>query len=249
MPEEPLFPDGARVALSLSFDDARDSQLDAALPVLEAHGVSATFYVLPARVWLRRNEWRAVAAGGHEVANHTSSHPCSANFEFSRTNALEDYSLARIEAEIDRASNRIEMLLGVRPETFAYPCGQSFVGRGENRVSFVPVVARRFVAGRGYGSETSNDPERCDLAHLDAFTVDGLGADELVGMVDAGAASGRWVVMAGHDVGERGGQTVLVDALEALCRRAGEGDVWAAPVVEVAKHLRRRVASVGALGR
>ena len=42
-----LFPGGASVALSLSFDDARDSQLDVALPVLEEHGVSATFYVLP----------------------------------------------------------------------------------------------------------------------------------------------------------------------------------------------------------
>ncbi len=240
LPEEPLFPEGARAALSLSLDDARDSQLDVGLPVLDAHGVRATFYVLPGWVWLRRLDWRAVVEAGHEIANHTATHPCSANFEFSRTNALEDYTLGRIEAEIDRASRRIETLLGVRPETFAYPCGQSFVGRGEDRRSFVPSVARRFVAGRGYGSETSNDPERCDLAHLDAFTVDGLAADALVGLIDAAVASGRWLVMAGHDVGDGGDQTVLVDALEALCRRGAEGDVWVAPVVEVARHLRRR---------
>jgi peptidoglycan/xylan/chitin deacetylase (PgdA/CDA1 family) len=234
------FPGEARVALSLSFDDARESQLDVALPALEAHGVRATFYVLPAHVWRRRREWQAVVDGGHEIANHTATHPCSGNFEFSRTNALEDYSLERMEAEIDRASYRIETLLGVRTETFAYPCGQSFVGRGEGRTSFVPLVARRFVAGRGYGSETSNDPGRCDLAHLDAFTIDGLDAAQLVDMVDAGTAAGRWVVMASHDVGEGGEQTVLVDALQALCRRASQGDVWVAPVVEVAKHLRPR---------
>jgi peptidoglycan/xylan/chitin deacetylase (PgdA/CDA1 family) len=245
VPEEPLFPDGARAALSLSLDDARDSQLDVALPVLDAHGVRTTFYVLPARVWLRRPEWRTVVEAGHEIGNHTATHPCSANFEFSRTNALEDYTLGRIEADIDRASRRIEKLLGVRPETFAYPCGQSFVGRGEDRTSFVPVVARRFVAGRGYASETSNDPERCDLAHVDAFTVDGLGDDALVGLVDAAVASGRWVVMAGHDVGHGGEQTVRVDALEALCRRAGESDVWVAPVVEVARRLGRMRGSPG----
>ncbi len=244
------FPGGARVALSLSFDDARDSQLDVALPVLEANGVRATFYVLPARVWQRRQDWQAVVGGGHEIANHTATHPCSGNFEFSRTNALEDYSLARIEAEIDRASHRVETMLAVRPQTFAYPCGQSFVGRGEGRTSFVPLVARRFVAGRGYGSETSNDPERCDLAHLDAFTVDGLDADDLVSMVDDAAAAGRWVVMAGHDVGDGGKQTVLVDAMEALCRRANQGDVWVAPVVEVAKHLREaRTAQSPGVGR
>jgi hypothetical protein len=131
-------------------------------------------------------------------------------------------------------------LLGARPETFAYPCGQSFVGRAGGRQSFVPVVAGRFLAGRGYGSETSNDPAACDLAHLDAFTIDGLDAGQLLAMVDAGAASGRWVVMAGHDVGGRAEQTVLVDALDALCHRAGEDGVWVAPVTEVARHLRAR---------
>jgi len=227
------------VALSLTFDDARDSQLDAGVPVLEAHGLRATFFVLPARVRRRPDEWRAVAARGHEIGNHTATHPCSANFRFSRGNALEDYTLERVEAEIDRASHRIEALTGVRPPTFAYPCGQSFVGRGEARSSYVPVVARRFVAARGYGSETSNDPARCDLAHLEAFTVDGFDAETMVRLVDDDDADGRWVVTAGHDVGEGGDQTVPVASLEALCRRVRRGDVWVAPVAEVAGHVRR----------
>lgn len=231
-------PNRARVALSLTFDDARDSQLDVAVPILEAHGLRATFFVLPVPVSRRQAEWRALVEHRHEIGNHTVSHPCSANFGFSRTNALEDYSLERMEAEIDEASDRIERLLGVRPGSFAYPCGQSFVGRGEDRTSYVPLVARRFAAARGYGSETSNDPQSCDFTHLEAFTVDGCGARELVGFVDQPDATGRWVIMAGHDVGEGTQQTVFTDALEAVCHRAAQPDVWVAPVAEVAQHLR-----------
>ena len=230
-------PDGARVALSLTFDDARDSQLDVAVPILDAHGIRATFFVLPVPVSRRRSDWQAVKRNRHEIGNHTVTHPCSANFEFSRTNALEDYSLERMETEIDEASVRIERLLRVRPESFAYPCGQSFVGRGQGRTSYVPVVARRFAAARGYGSETSNDPGRCDFAHLEAFTIDGSAPHELVGLVDDAGATGRWVIMAGHDVGEGGEQTVLIHALEALCHRVARPDVWVAPVAEVAKYL------------
>lgn len=239
MAERPPFPDGARVALSLTFDDARDSQLDVAAPLLDAHDVRATFYVLPEPVSRRRDEWRALVGRGHEIGNHTVTHPCSANFTFSRDNALEDCTLDDIAADIDRASDRIETLLAVRPSTFAYPCGQSFVGRGEGRTAYVPLVARRFLAARGYGSETANDPGRCDLAHLDAFAVDGLDADSLLGLVGSDQAGGRWVVMAGHDVGEGGHQTVLAGALEALCRRISRGDVWVAPVAEIAEHVAR----------
>lgn len=236
MASSPFF-EGRRLALSLTFDDARESQLDVAVPLLEAHGLRATFYVLPG--WMRRrsDDWRAVAERGHEIGNHTSTHPCSANFPFSGRNALEDYTLERIEAEMARASARIESRVGVCPDTFAYPCGQAFVGRGEDRVSYVPAVARRFLAGRGYGSEAANDPERCDLSHLDAFKVDGLDAPALVGLVEGEGAEGRWVVMAGHEVGDGGELTVLADALEALCRRVSEDDVWVAPVAEVARRL------------
>lgn len=95
------------------------------------------------------------------------------------------------------------------------------------------------LAARGCGSETSNDPHRCDFARLEAFTIDDLGPEQLVGLVDVAGASGRWVIMAGHDGGQGDGQTVLAHALEALCHRVAEPDVWVAPVAEVARYLQR----------
>jgi hypothetical protein len=52
---------------------------------------------------------------------------------------------------------------------------------------------------------------------------------------------GEWVVLAGHDIGAGGSQTVLASALDSLCGRlAGDERVWVASVVEVAGHLARR---------
>ncbi|WP_073949102.1 polysaccharide deacetylase family protein [Streptomyces kebangsaanensis] len=146
--------------------------------------------------------------------------------------------MSDIAADIDGAGQAIEDMLGVWPKTFAYPGGQSFIGRGSRRRSYVPLVAERFVAGRDYGGETGNMPEVCDLAHLGAYMIDGLDVDALMSLVDSGMAHGAWVIMAGHDIGTHGRQTVRARDLEEFCRRvAREDSIWVAPVVEVAEHV------------
>jgi peptidoglycan/xylan/chitin deacetylase (PgdA/CDA1 family) len=234
------FPEGASVAVSLSFDDARPSQLEGAR-VLEDHGLRGTFYVLPSGLATAPDRWRSVVQSGHEIGNHSNTHPCSGNFAFAATNALEDKTPRDIAADVDAATALIQELVGVEPRTFAYPCGQSFTGRGQHRQSYVPIIAERFLAGRGYGSEVGNLPERCDLAYLDAYTVDGLDAAELRSLVTAGMRRGEWVIMAGHDIGRDGPQTVSTRELDALCRSlAGDDRVWVAPVAEVAERLALR---------
>jgi peptidoglycan/xylan/chitin deacetylase (PgdA/CDA1 family) len=233
-----VFPPGAAVALSLSFDDARASQLKA-IRILQEYGIRASFYVLPTGVAAAPDRWRAVALSGHEIGNHTKTHPCSANFEFSRANALENKTMHDIATDIDAASQLIQDLLGVQPKTFAYPCGQSFIGRASQRRSYVPLVAERFVAGRGYASETGNLPDRCDLTHLEAYVIDGLDADALQTLVDAGMIRGEWVIMVGHDIGQRGPQTVPVWELDRFCRRVSQDDrIWIAPILQVAERVR-----------
>jgi peptidoglycan/xylan/chitin deacetylase (PgdA/CDA1 family) len=243
--DEPMFADGATSALSITFDDARPSQLDVALPILSAHGVRATFYVLPDSVRARRDEWVGVAMAGHEIGNHTATHPCPANHRSAyqpaaRRDDLEDYTPKRIALDIRRADREIRSLLGVRPTTFAYPCGHSSVGRGRRKASFVPLIAKRFVAGRGYLSETANDPVRCDLAELDAYKVDDLARAELVELVDGESDRARWTVIVAHDVGEGGEFCLAPDALTSLCQHVTRSKrTWVAPVAEVASQIRR----------
>jgi peptidoglycan-N-acetylglucosamine deacetylase len=217
-PERFSFPEGARAAVSLTFDDSRASQLDRGMAVLARHGVHATFYLEPRVATKRLDEWRAVLAAGHEIGNHTMTHACSGNFQWDAKSVLEDKDLAWIEEDILTAQRWIEEHMGVSPTTFAYPCGQPFVGRGEQYRSYVPVVSKHFIAGRGFMDEPLNDPSFCDLPMLNGYDSDEKTFDELVAILDRAREEGAWVVFASHEVGAPGdGQAIPVDVLDALC--------------------------------
>jgi peptidoglycan-N-acetylglucosamine deacetylase len=91
------WPRGKRAAISLSFGDARLSQIDRGIAILDKHGVKATFYVSPDGLRKRLSGWRAAVEAGHEIGNHTVHHPCTGNFSWSRGHALEDYDLPRMD--------------------------------------------------------------------------------------------------------------------------------------------------------
>jgi len=233
------WPEGKRAAVSLSFDDARLSQVDTGLAVLKKKGVKVTFYVLPSGVEQRLAGWKQAVADGHEIANHSLTHPCTGNYEFSRNNALENYDLAKITQEIDGASEEIYKQLGVKPRTFAYPCGQKFVGRGAALKSYVPLVAERFVAGRGYMDESPNDPVICDLAQTMGTVFDDMVFAAMKKIVDQAVEQGRWVIFVGHEIGPRAYQTTDTKALEALCDYLTDAHsgVWVGTVAEVSTYL------------
>ena len=235
------WPPGKRAALSLTFDDARPSQIDTGLPLLEKYGVKATFYVSPPDVKLRLDGWKRAVVAGHEIGNHTLTHPCTGNYPGFRDRALEDLTLGQMAGEIDGASRAIFRQLGVWPRTFAYPCGQTFIGRGRHVASFVPLVAERFLAGRKWLSEDSNDPEFCDLSQLLSSESDGKSFAEIKTLVDRAVAEGRWLVLSGHEVGSGGFQTTLASALEDLCRYAGDPKtgVWIDTVAGVSDYILR----------
>jgi len=246
------WPEGRRGAVSLTFDDARESQVDVGIPLLDRLGVRATFYVQPAGARRRLAGWRAASARGHEIGNHTATHPCTGNFAFSRGNALEDYTLGRIEAEARTASLFVEREIGARPVSFAYPCGQTFVGRGTGVRSYVPIVAKAFHTGRLYLGEDANDPERCDFAQLLAVGFDGLSFEDVRPFLEKAAAEGRWLILAGHEIGPGGRQTTRTDTLEAVAAYAKDPahGLWIDTVEAVAAHVRAaRAAGPGASRR
>lgn len=234
------WPEGKRAAVSLTFDDARPSQLDPGMAVLDALGVKATFYVSPPNMAHRLDDWRRAAAAGHEIGNHSTSHPCSGNFRFARHNALESYTLERIEADLLDANEEIRDALGLTPTTFAYPCGQKYVGRGEGARSYVPVVARHFLVGRAAFNEAPNDPAFCDLAQVFSMEADRKTPQELKALADRAVEEGAWLVLFGHDVGRPGRhQTVPVESLKALCEyvQGAAGGIWIDTVAAVGGYI------------
>jgi len=233
------WPEGKCAAVSLTFDDGRPSQVDCGLPILDRHGVKATFYIVPRALPLRPTEWKRAVANGHEIGNHTVTHPCSGNFPWSRQNALEDYTLRRMEQEFVDADRVIHKALGVKPATFAYPCGQKFVGRGKATKSYVPLVAKHFLAGRGYPDEASNDPTFCEMAQLFGVNMDVLSLAKLKSWVEQAINSGCWLVLAGHDVGAAPRQAITEKTLDGLCRfimKPANG-LWVDTVENIARHI------------
>ena len=211
------WPAGKRGAVSLSFDDARPSQVDAGVPILNRHGVRATFYVWPRNLALRVESWKQAVAAGHEIGNHTVSHPCGANYCFDWTDPLEDFTLDRMERELLEANDEVQKLLGVRPTSFAYPCGQTYVGKGAQCRSYVPLVAKHFTVGRSAFDECSNNPFVMDLAQAYALSMDDSSRERLQGLVDAALAAGNWLMLLGHNVRSEPGQTVNEETLDWLC--------------------------------
>ncbi len=234
------WPDTVRAAVSLSYDDARPSQLDNGLPILNRHAVRATFYVSPPAARLRAADWRAAAAAGHELGNHTMTHPCSGNFDWSRTNALETHSLTSIERELLDANLFIADELGAQASTYAYCCGHKTIGRGTATQSYVPLVAKHFVAGRGFRDESHNDPAYCDLAQAYGIDADNLSFEVLRGIVERAAASGGWAIFAAHDIADNPRQCMspaVLDALCAYCSDPAHG-IWIDTVASIGAYVR-----------
>ncbi|GGG73853.1 hypothetical protein GCM10007415_01530 [Parapedobacter pyrenivorans] len=242
--EEFMWPEGKQFAVSISFDDSRPTVLKYGIPLLNRYGVGATFYVHPHMIEASLDEWKAALSSGHEIGNHTSLHPCTENFWWIRQEPykpLEEYTLKSMEDELLSTNRQIEQLLGVTPISFAYPCGQTQIGRGEGKKSYASVVAKLFTTGRGWLDEAPVDPLYCDLAEITGISMDDIDFEAILPMINEARQRGLWLVLAGHDTQpEHTSQTTRLKFLEDLCEYvSAHGEIWMAPVGEVATYVEK----------
>jgi len=111
---------GGRPAIALTFDDGPSESTPELLEILARHGVTATFFQCGANVRRLPQVSREVAAGGHEIGNHTDTHP-----------KLYLQSSRFIYGELARAQETIEQTTGIRPRLFRAPYGARWFGLGE----------------------------------------------------------------------------------------------------------------------
>jgi len=234
------WPQGKQMAMSLSFDDARESQVIIGTPLFDQYGVKATFYVVPSSVKKQLNGWKTAVKNGHEIGNHSLTHPCTGNFQWSRKNALEDYSLDRMKNELVECNKQIKEMLQVESKVFAYPCGQKFVGTGVKTMSYVPLVAEQFQSGRGWMDEAPNDPLYCNFAQLTCIEIDGKTFEQLLPMIDDARKNGLWLVFGGHEINKEGNQTTRVETLHKLIEYVQNpaNGIWLQPVGTVTQYIK-----------
>ena len=240
-----VWPDNAWGAVSLTFDDGRQTQRDVAIPMMEKRNFRATFYLNPRGDTYSETlaPWKDIAAQGHEIGNHTMAHTCSRNFSQEISNGgLESMTLDDIERDVLEAERRLnDALPGTGPRSFCYPCYMDHVGMGRTRMSYVPVIAKHFVAGRASGEYGfANHPFNSDLHHLASVSGERMSGEEMIGLAERAVTQGRWIVFTFHDIGagRLGCSTYdfgnLLDHL-ALHRSR----FWVAPVRDVAQYLTR----------
>ena len=234
------WPDGNTMAVSLTWDDGRKSQVEVGTPILDQHGVKATFYVVPSAVEQALEGWKLAVNNGHEIGNHSLVHPCSGNFLWARDNALEEYTLTQMNTELQKANEKTQELLGVQPTVFAYPCGQTYVGRGINTKSYVPIISEQFTSGRTWLDEAANDPAYCDMAQLTGMEMDGKDFQEMKILIELAQKNGSWLILAGHDIGDKNAQTTEVEMLKKLLPYLTDpaNKIWVATVGEISEYIK-----------
>ncbi len=109
----------SRPALALTFDDGPSESTPALLKILAAHEVRATFFMCGKNVRRCPEIAREVAVAGHEIGNHTDSHP-----------HLYFQSPEFIFKEMILAQETIRQITGVTPRLFRAPFGARWFGVG-----------------------------------------------------------------------------------------------------------------------
>ena len=212
----------SRGVFSISFDDIPVTAWTEAGPVLEQHGIKATYYVcgglsggsnmgLPQ---FETEHLQALHEAGHEVGCHT--------FEHVSTLTL---SPAELDASLARNAEWVEERLdGHVMRTFAYPFGDCALGSK-------PVIDSRFLCGRGVRDGVNAG--RADRANLQAIGLESrrLPGYDLEALMSKTASEKGWLIAYGHDVMD--GPTpygCTPDDLDRVIRLAKAADLEILPV-------------------
>lgn len=118
-------------AIALTFDDGPSEGTPEILEILDRHSVRATFFQCGANVERLPAVAREVRAAGHEIGNHSHTHPL-----------LCFRSPAFMEEELRRAQDAIGRHTGAAPEWFRAPFGVRWFGLGgaQRRVGLKAVM-------------------------------------------------------------------------------------------------------------
>ncbi len=198
-----VWPHGAKAAVSLAYDDALDSQLDTAIPALNKAGLKASFYLTLSSktVNQRMAEWRAAAAQGHELANHTLFHQCSRAAPdrkwVTAENDLDRISATQLAAQIRVGNTLLHAIDGRRDRTFTAPCGDLKAG-GEN---YLDLIKSDFVAVKAEAGDIVVDMATLDPYAVRVFAPSDKSGAELIALVKRAARAGTMANITFHGIG------------------------------------------------
>jgi len=197
------WPNGARAAVNLAYDDALDSQLDTVIPALNSYGFKGSFYMTLASdaTRLRLDEWRAAASQGHELGNHTLYHQCSASKPgrewVQPWHDLDQVSLEELLEDIQLANTMLYAIDGQTERTLTTPCGDLYAA-GDY---YIDAIKPLFVAAKAGFDGVTPDMESLDPYLVGVDVPVGVSGAELIAVVKKAAEKGTMANFTFHGIG------------------------------------------------
>lgn len=187
--------------ICLTYDDALPVHCEVVAPLLAERGLRGTFYIPVARDDFHNHleDWRKVAAMGHELGNHSCFHPCRtrAEWDWKPPYRLEEYTLERIRDELLMANRVLHMIDGRNERSYGATCSDLTVG---NEESFVDGIRDLFPVVRSGNAEQPSIGAMPFVAP--AMFVDFKRADEVIPVIESMRGQNEaWLILGMHGVG------------------------------------------------
>ena len=213
-------------AVSYTFDDGLPNQFNVAVPMFNKYGFKMTLFIITGKV-IDWSKIKAAAADGHEIANHTVSHP-----------NLSTLTVNQQRTELEVSSNSINAnILSQNGLTLAYP----YCVAGKDSM-----VSRLFIAARGCsGSIESKTPK--NFLNISSIVC---GNKESINSVaafktkaDNVGASNGWLIYLIHAINDDNGYSPLAEEYldgSLLYLKNNSNKFWVESFGNVARYIKER---------
>jgi hypothetical protein len=230
-----------KAAVSFTFDDGPQSDVDVALPMFEKYGYKATFNIVTN--WANGGgnngmlNWSGVqklSAAGHEIASHSDSHPNGRPMPANE-----------ISSSKGTISQKIQQKYGV--VTLAYPnCDTP----GDAQVLQNYVVGRICNGSWKGGSDIMGKDGPSNWAAVSALMTGNQGTSDFKGNMDKAVQQGGWVAFLTHGFQNKTNgfadySPTDANGMDGALQYAQQKDkdIWVAPMGYVAMYIKERKAS------
>ncbi len=235
------WPNGAKAAVNLAYDDALDSQLDNAIPALNKYSIRGTFYlnVVSPTLKVRLDDWRAAAKKGHELGNHSIFHQCSKSGLgrdwVPADRDLDKVSVIQMQDQVKVANAFLHAIDGKTERTYTPPCIDLNAG-GSN---YVDGLKSEFVAIKAKSGGVTPDMKTLDPYAVSVDFPTNVSGAQLIAVVKEAAAKGTMANFTFHGIGGDH-LTVSTEAHEELLKYLADNkDIyWTDTFVNIMKYVK-----------
>ncbi len=230
---------GAQSAVSLTFDDALDSQLDVAVPALNAKDMDGTFFIITetALAGSRKDDWKSLLLSGHELGNHSKHHYRPGADPVDSYERTFDDTLGYDETVAAQAA--IEQAMETTVSSYAYPYT-------DNDPFLVKYLEDTHLSARGgwgpdgtYYMKPSYNPDWMNISCLFTGNEGTFDAD-YKGWIDNAMSQGAWLVFGIHGVGDIPYTSFPLEQFNLVLDYldANRSSIWIAPYGAVSGYWR-----------